>query len=303
MPYVQYAPSSRFRLLISGMSNSGKTTSFQTFIYGHHDYRDEAEQEQALLYADDKRMVVLVCPGEKGIKSLLTAPHITNYYLETADDVDITDVNWSTAALRDFNEITNHIVKVVKPDILICDGFHSLHEQLMNKVTGGKFLRGEDLNTSERTGRYDPYQSAKYYSQAHNAFGQYISALYYSSIPLIVCTTWEDWQSTKEESEAGKQTDIAANRYLWPAIPGAMATKIVGQFDARISARLERRCLHKQCEYSSNNDLHYVWQFLPKNDVMGCSIKGLRVNKAMKEKPWIHQNYADLLGLMATFAV
>jgi hypothetical protein len=302
MPYIKYTPNTRFRLLISGMSNSGKTTSLPTFIYGQHDYRDDQQRQAALAYAGDKHMVVLTCPGEKGTRSLLTAPHITNYYLQTAPDTDITSAKWSTTALADFNAITNHVLQVDKPDILVCDGFHSLYDHIMNRTTNGLFLQGLELNIDEKTGRYNPYQSAGFYSRSHNAFAQYISALYYSSVPLVICTTWEDWQAGIEESEAGKQQGIEARRYLWPAIPGKMAMQIVGQFDARISARLEKRCLDNTCEDSKNNQLHYVWQFLPKNDVMGCSIKGLQVTQKMKQQPWIHQSAPDLMELMEVYA-
>ena len=230
MPYTKYTNVSKTRLLISGMPNTGKTHSLASFIYGPFDYYsdDLEEKKQALEYAEEqgKHMAILSCPGEKGIKSLHHTEHITSYYLEI-DNIDPTDVKWSKQALNDFNGITKQVI-LENPDILVVDGFHSLWDQIMNRGTNGDYLKGLSIGSDS-----NPYESARLYSQAHNAFGQYITSLYHSSIPLIVATTWEDWEAGTQENEAGKAQSIGTTRYLWPSIPGKMGKAIVGQFDAQ----------------------------------------------------------------------
>lgn len=303
MPYIKHTSDfSKFRLLISGFSNSGKTRSAQTFIYGSHDYFDPDSQEAAIEYASDCHMVIIECPGEVGHRSLPPdTPHITSYYYETSEGENVTDAKWSKEALQQFDAVYKEATAFDKPDILFIDGLHELWKHLMNRATLGDYLAGVDLNLNPNTGNNDPYRSAKFYNQTHNAFGQYLAALYHSSIPLIVCTTWEEWESGRI-GESERQQGIQAQKYLWPAIPGTMAKGVVGRFDGRVSARLEKRCLHKDCSDMKENIDHYVWQFLPKNDVMGVGIKGLKVNKAMSERPWIHQDWSKLQQLIKQFS-
>lgn len=304
MPYTKYTHQSKTRLLISGMPNTGKTHSLATFIYGPYDfYSDDSEEvENALKYAEqqDKHMAILSCPGEEGIKSLHNTPHITSYYHETDPDIDVNDVKWSIKALDEFNAIT-HEVASTNPHIIVCDGAHALWDHIMNRVTGGLYLLGKDLNVNPNTGNFDPYQSARWHTQAHNAFGQYLKYLHDLPAEIVVATTWEDWKSGQSELEAGKQRSIGDTRYLWPDIPGKMAQRIVGRFDARVSSRIERRCFHDKCKERDKVE-HFVWQFLSKNDVRGVGIKGLRnPSQKMKERPFIHQQWDILKQLMETY--
>ena len=275
------------------MPNTGKTTSLATFVYGPYDYYDVDQQQAAIEYAGDKHMVIITCPGEKGVKSLHQTPNITSYYYETSETEAITDASWSRTALAEFNKLTKEVM-LQKPDILVCDGFHSLWDHIMNRGTNGGYLNGDSIGSAG-----NPFESARLYSQTHNAFGQYITGLYDSKIPLIVATTWEDWQSGTTEQEAGKAQSPASTRYLWPAIPGKMAMAIVGKFDIRISARIEKRCCHPQCILTKESTEHFVWQFMNKGDVKGVGIKGLRrTNDLMKKYPFVHQNYHDLQRLI-----
>lgn len=245
-------------------------------------------------------MVTITCPGETGTRSLLNTPHIINYYNKPEKDQPVESVEWSIEALEGFRGITASAIKG-KPDVLFIDGVHSLYNHMMNRTTNGLFLSGGDLSINPRTGRYDPYQASKYYSQTHKAFGNFISYLYDSPVPLVVCTTWEAWQSGVQESDAGRSQGIEAKRYLWPAIAGSMALEVVGRFDGRVSARLETRCLYPDCEDNKNSNSHHVWQFLSKNDVMGVGIKGLKPTKSMKANPWIHQQWDQLEELIENY--
>jgi hypothetical protein len=268
----------KLRGLITGFSNSGKTTSFQTF------------------FEEGRSAVILMCPGETGTRSLPEdGEQVTSYYYESEEGANTHSVEWSVSALEAFDD-TYEEVKKNKPDMLFIDGAHNLYSHIFNRITGGEYLAGVDLNINAQTGRTDPYRSARFYSQAHTTFGQYIAGFYACGIPLVIVTTLEDWQAAKSDSE--RAGGIESTRYLWPYLPGGMATNVVSRFDFRLSARLEKECIHGGCEESAEYRLHRVWQFLPKNDVMGVGIKGLKVNKAMERKPWIHQTAQALNNLM-----
>jgi hypothetical protein len=303
MPYTQYTTNTKLRILISGFPNSGKTTSLPTFLYGPYDYWSEnaEEHEKAVKQANDKKMVILVAPGEFGTRSLPTnTEHITSYYYETTESDDVRSARWSTEALSQFNSIWKEVVDS-KPDILVIDGLHALWTHIMNRITEGDYLNGVDLNMNPRTGQQVQFRAAGFHSRTHNTFNQYVAGLYTSSIQTIIATTWEDWQSGTSEGQ--KPGDIAATRYLWPAIGGKMAQEVVGKFDARLSARREKRCCTQNCKENDEAKDHYVWQFLPKGDVQGVGIKGIkRYTQAMIERPFIHQNGNSLLNLIKMFS-
>jgi hypothetical protein len=251
------------------------------------------QHEEAIEYAAGRKMVILTCPGEFGTRSLPIADgNIDSYSYSAPEGDDATSVTWSQHALAEFYKLSSDVIKE-QPDILVIDGLHCLWEQRMNIITDGDYLRGTDLNVNSRTGNVDPYRSAKFHEQAHNSFGQYLAGLNLCSVPVIIGTTWEDWKSAT--TDGAKPGDIASTRYLWPDIPGKMATRIVGKWDARLSARLEKRCYHADCKDSAAGVEHHVWQVLPKNDVVGVGIKGMKkLPTKLRERPWIHQN-ADVL--------
>lgn len=302
MPFVKLPPRfDRFRLLISGFSQTGKTHSLATFIYGPYDYRDPAQQADALAYAagQQKHMVILECPGETGHRTLLpNNDYMTSYYLETAPGEDINSASWSQHTMMEFQKLYTQVVKD-KPDFLALDGIPGLWHHWMNSISQGEYLSAVDMDINPATGQRVQYRAAKLHNRTHTTFDNFIDKLYRCHVPYVICTTREEWESGTAEGE--RPGDIGATRYLWPNVPGKMAKEIVGKFDARLSARLEALCYHADCRYKKERQLHHVWQFYPKKDVQGVAIKGLHLTENMKRTPWIHQNYADLQALLETF--
>lgn len=269
------APFRKRRILVSGLPNRGKTWSIPTFCEG------------------EEHLVILSCPGETGTLSLpedTTA--ITSYYFEGEG---VRTVEWCRDALSDFDRLYKEIEKNA-PDKLFIDGAHNLFEMAFNIITGGLYFAGVDLKASGNS-----YTAADFYRRGYTTFGNRLKTYYDSPIPFVGVTTWERLLGARTGDEGGATTkiNIADDRYWWPSIPGDMATKVVGFFDAQISARLEKRCIHSTCEYSKRAELHHVWQFYPKNDVMGVGIKGLQVTDVMKQKPWIHQTWPALRTLLS----
>jgi hypothetical protein len=110
MPRIVSSSSSKSRHLLSGFSNTGKTTSFQTFIYGDYDYWSAEEHDLAMEYAGTQQMLIIVCPGETGSKSLPSqTENITSYLFETDEGETGTDVKWSIAALQHYDFLNKHI--------------------------------------------------------------------------------------------------------------------------------------------------------------------------------------------------
>lgn len=298
MPFISSPSSKKYRYLLSGFSNSGKTTSLISFLYGDNDYWSDEGHDAAVSYADGKSMVALACPGEFGVNSLPpNTESFTKHFYEMRPGENINDVKWSMQVLREFDVLTASIIKE-RPDILAVDGLQNLWAHIMNRTTDGDYLAGRSININAK-GDVDPFISARFYSQAHTAFGQYISALYTSTVPVVVCTTLEEWEAGAGEAPTAKAAGYEVKRYLWPALPGLMAKQIVSKFDGRLSARLEQKCLYgKKCPDTAHTDLHHVWQFYPRGDVQGVGIKGLKITKAMKEVPYIHQSYPELQQLI-----
>ena len=300
MPFISNITShDKLRLLISGLSNTGKTTSLLTFIYGYSDYTDIEQRLDAIAYADEqsKHMVMISCPGETGHRSLITnTAHVTSYYDEREQGERETSAHLSAHIMEEFKELFIATVKN-KPDILALDGIPGLWKHWMNCASDGDYFAGLDLSKSGDGGKY---RAAALHSRTHNVFDYFIDQLYKCPIPLVICTTREEWEGGQRESD--RAGGLEATRYLWPNIPGSMAREVVGKFDARISARLESRCLHSGCEDSRMAIDHYIWQFHPRGDVQGVGIKGLKLNKRMRDVPYIHQYAPDLMDLITQFS-
>ena len=298
MPYVtKKSANSNLRILITGLSQSGKTTSLPTFIYGPYDYI--TQQQEATEYADNRVMAIIESPGETGHRSLpIDTPFLTSYYLENEEAAETQTYAYSKESIDQFWSIYNSVEKQ-KPHYLAIDGAHGIYDHMFNMITSGEWLAGLDMNITP-SGSSDRYRSARFYNQAHRMFNQYLAKFYNSPVPFIVVTSWEEWQGAKNDSD--KPAGIEAPRYLWPAFPGGMAIVAPGKFDARISARQERKCLTADCLDSKKGESHFVWQFLSRGDVQGVGIKGLKVNRQMKDSPWIHQNWSDLKELIETFS-
>jgi len=216
---------------------------------------------------------------------------------------DTRSYEWSCEAIEAFNRLYREATKN-KPDILAIDGMSSLAVHLFNKVTGGELLAIRDLSLPQAGEKPNQYRAAKFYRFNHDTVHNYCSMWYYAPVPLLIATCWERWvgADTAEERRQG----IQATRYLWCDFPGDLATFVPSKFDVRLSARFEQRCYHHDpigghpCPGRAGG--HYVWQFLPKEDVRGVGIKGLVPTARMQSAPWIHQSGEVLEDLITAYA-
>lgn len=298
MPYIVLTEqSTKDRILITGKPNTGKTDSLATFIYGTRDYQDDSGNltKEAIEYANDRKMVVLTAPGEKGVKSLPSGPHITNYVYQTKEDGS----DSSSVVIKEFEELTGHVIYQEKPDILAVDGSTKLYDYWLDALSGGEwFTRGIITTETKRGDELD--ETGKYIGRCHTLFGSYLAKLFNCPVPIVVVTCWQELENRDENLTREQQ--IHAVKQQWPALPGKMAKKIAGEFDCVLSASVGVKCwpsMVGQCEEGRMNQEHYLWQFLPKGDVAGVGIKGMkRIKRFMKDQPYIHQNYRQLKQVM-----
>ena len=289
MPYtIKTKANVRKRYLLSGLPNTGKSDSLITAIYGNREYRDDSGniKEEAIEYANDRHMNVIVCPGEKGHESLFDGPHVTNYIYELEKPVD-NKLKWSIEAVKEFESLVEEMIGSL-PDILVIDGLPSYYKQKLNIVTNGALFDGKEFQSW-------------LYGRCNEPFIQFLTDVYTSQIPLVIMTTWEVYRYTEDNLsvEQKRQEDRQGKKVLQPNLPGQMADTLAGHFSARLSCQVEKQCLHENCEDTKNHRDHFVWQFYPKGDVKGVGIKGLkRIPQKWRDKPWIHQNYQTLERLL-----
>lgn len=294
---------SKFRILLSGITGTGKTYSLITFLYGRYDYWDEAQRSEAIEYAAGKSMVVLVCPGETGNKSLPDETDQFKTYRQESDEgeEDFRSAEFSRDSVSLHNKLFAEIEKN-KPDIVFLEGGHELYNHIFNDISDGEWLTGADMSINKKTGEAtDKYRAARFHDTAQKTFVNYLNRYYNSPIPLLGMTVWEEWKAAAQgegDRPGGVATQVNARKYLWPALAGAMSIKMPGKFDARLSCQVRSICVHPKCEKRRDSQEHYVWQFLPRDDVMGVGIKGYRPSGDMAKIPFIHQTWPDLKNLL-----
>jgi hypothetical protein len=285
MPMVKSKERSRKeRYLLMGAPNSGKTYSLGTFIYGQHCYTPGREAE-ALAYAGDRNMLIIGCPGEKGLASLPVGDHITSVRPE------YTAADRSSTIVRDFEAALNECTTGDGiPDILALDGIHSLFDYYMDVLCDGQYLTG---------GEY----SSLLFGRARYQFGQLLSRLYNSKVPIIVCTVWEEWENRDDNIPMIQPKGVPPPvKVLYPALPGKAAKAVIGHFDATLRAGIEKQCMHDTCDDHKAKREHYTWQFLPKGDVKGVGIKGMaHPTPEMVQKPYMHPSYPVLKFVMEKY--
>src|SRR5215813_2484286 len=154
------------RILVGGLTSQGKTTSLCTFVYGPHN--PVTHPEDAASYAGEKQGIILICPGETGELSLpKPTSHLVAYALD--DDTGESHITGkkSREYLDEFYEMIEDSTKE-KPYVLMLDGVHILYEHMINEISNGQFLQGDDMNYEN--GSKVEWRAANIYSRAHKRF-------------------------------------------------------------------------------------------------------------------------------------
>ena len=249
------------RLLISGRPGSGKTTSSITF---------------------DKRIAVIVSPGEHGIGSLPIGDGIEHFVMQQ----DPMNPLNTAEAMAGFVATVFECIDSGDYNTIFIDGIHKAHEQFVNIASDGAKFAGQSFDN-------------RLYGNAHDMFKGFVSELFYAPTPMIVYTCWCDM----EHVDADLTPEQKATKQVLPAFSGRMAIDVLGLLNTgSIHAAQTAYCDVQNCVDRKAKRLHYTWQLMPddKNPVYGdCGFKLPRWKSDWKFPTIIHQDYQQLKGLLS----
>lgn len=220
----------RRRMLISGEPNTRKTSALLTL---------------------PKPLAILSFPGEKGYDTIpQNDPDILPFIWELPEDGKGVDSNLIVKQVIDASVdlITGKHGKI---NAFAGDGLHKLIEYMLDAVTDGSYMLGEEFE-------------AKLYVRAYNMFTDYLSRTMHSMIPVVAFTTWAEPEKDRAKKKGENDSDIPS--HIYPALPGKLAKKIIGEFSVVVHQTLKAP--------KPGEDPIGVWQTRPKGDVWGCGLKG-----------------------------
>ena len=234
--FISKSNSKKLRLILSGLPNSGKTTSLATFDPPH---------------------VIVVSPGEKGIASLPEGEGITTAIYH----IDPDDKRTSGKIIEEFESALLGIAYgagASTPYTLTLEGNHKLYEYYLDIVTDGDYFSGKE---------FDP----RLFGQAHRMYSDLLNKLFHSSVPVVVYTSWAELEYKEDQLSA--QERKYKRRYYYPNLPGKMSKQIMGEVDGAIYADIRSQCNMSQCKDKAEGKEHYLWQLNPSGDVRGVGFK------------------------------
>lgn len=247
------------RLLISGPPNSFKTTSLLTC---------------------HKPLHILSCPGEKGWETIpVGVEDIHTYVWEVEDPTKIT----SASVVAEVDKLLVEVITGKKGPVttLALDGIHKLYDWDYKKAR----VELEDIpNMSDDQKDIRAYGNPQ--GGAYKSFLDRLHKVLASTVPYVVCTVWED-----PEKDDSQDKSKNAPMHTYPALPGKIAKRIVGEFSAVVYAEVQ----------SPIADLHGAvkgtWQLRPGGKVWGVGVKA-PLEVAMKLPKYIPQDFPTLERLL-----
>ena len=230
----------RRRLLISGEPNTRKTTALVTLL-AHVQAQDPTA-----------KLAILSYPGEKGYDTI------------PVDNPAILPFIWSTEASAKkqnpqdiVNDVINTSIDIIagkygNVKAFAGDGLHKFYDYIMDSVTDGALFAGDDFE-------------AKLYKRGEEVFKDYLSRTMHTAIPIVAFTTWAEPEKDRFKRPGEKDGDIPA--HIYPALPGKVAKKIMGEFSIIVHQTLRKL-------KPNDDELVAVWQTRPYGDVWGAGLKG-----------------------------
>lgn len=229
----------RRRFLIGGEPNSRKTSALLSLL-------------PVIQKADpEAKLAILSYPGEKGYDTI------------PVDRDDIVPLIWREEPDKKGQDSAT-IVKMVYDtsiDVIggkmgnvkaFCgDGLHKFFDYVLDSVTGGAYMGGDE---------FEP----KLYAVAHRWFTDYLNRIMHSGMPIVAFTTWTEYEADRQKKQGEKASDIPS--HIYPALPGKMAKKIMGEFSAVFHQSLKSP--------KPGDDPIGCWQTRPYGEVWGAGIKG-----------------------------
>ncbi len=265
------------RILLSGESGSGKTSSFKTF-------------------GIEGMVRCINCPGEKGVSALPFGDNFESVWLDyealSADATKAESLRLSQEIHQGFLNLTREILDKgpSETQVLCIDGLLKFQEVCLDMATDGGFFKGEK------------YSARDVVPPANQLFLRYWNEVYFSSIPIVVATTWVRYDFEKEslsETDQKTQTKYGMKK-LWPDLMGKMAHRIRGEFDISIHCGFVQPTSCTYCQrlpqQTREKKSHRIWQLNPRDEIEGIGIKGDDITKVYPD--YIHPDWRILKTLM-----
>ena len=250
------APTVRRRVLITGETGSGKTHALRS-VPGPK--------------------IVLVFPGEHGHDSLCQSDG-------TPLDPDMQVLVWEHDAKKGSTQVIEEVRKetlkaLATPGLVsFCgDGYHKLHEYVMDALSGGEFFKGSPFKTESQMDQavVDP----RIASQAEHWMSDYLTTVCQSKVPYVFMTLWDKDTGVRRakqtpDGKKEKWTDIPQHKM--PALYSAASRRILGQFGI---------CVHASARWVKGKPIEgrpgqfervreFRWQTQPDAEVGACAVKG-----------------------------
>lgn len=250
--YRLFQPSqpTKQRILISGKPNTGKSSSLSGF---------------------DKRLAIVVAPGEQGTGSFSDQEGVDHYL---ADNV----LGWDTAeVMLSFQGLLYRLIDSQEYQTIAIDGIHKVHECFINIASNGAKFNGVAFDN-------------RIYGLAHDMFKAFVGELFYANTPMIVYTCWCEMEFVDQDLSVGQKQD----RRVMPALGGKMALDIMGLLNTgSVHAMKGYDCEQPGCKFvGKNKKEHYLWQLEPDGINGDCGLKLPR--HTLQIPKTIHQDWQVL---------
>lgn len=245
------------RVLISGPPNSFKTTSLLTWPRPIH---------------------IISYPGEKGWETIpIGKEDVIPYVWQVADATTLT----GTSVVNEVERLTLEILAGKRGPVttLAGDGLHKLYDWYYKKAR----FEVEGLSIDEEKKDIRAYGNPA--GGAYRGLLDYLTRVLQFSVPYVVMTVWED-----PERDDPKDKSKDAPTHVFPALPGKIAKRIVGEFSATVYAEVPPVADVK-------GNLAGTWQLRPGGKVWGVGVKApLEIARTLPPK--IPQDFTVLQKLL-----
>ena len=247
------------RVGISGPPNSFKTTSLLTWPRPIH---------------------IISYPGEKGWETIpVGIEGVHSYVWEIEDPSKVT----SASVVAEVEKLTLEILVGKRGPITTFagDGIHKLYDWYYKRAR----VELEDVpNMTDDQKDIRAYGNPQ--SGAFKGFLDYLHKVLGSTVPYVAMTMWED---PEKDDPADKSR--TAPMHVFPALPGKIAKRIVGEFSVMVYAEVTSPVADLK------GDVKGTWQIRPGGKVWGVGVKApLEIAKALPKN--IPQDFPTLERLL-----